>query len=251
MTDFKDMMNKVILGDCLKVMEKIPDKKINMILTDLPYGKTRRNRWDMIISLDKLWKEYKRVIINRGVIVLTAAEPFTSILVMNDIEMFKYDLVWEKRTPVGHYNVKKMPLRNHETILIFYKELPVYNPQKIEERGVFHKDKIIYSYTDSKDYGKSKRSYFISNLDGKYYPRSIIGKFSRDREKLHPTQKPLLLFEYLIKTYTNEGDLILDSCAGSFTTAVAAINLKRNWICIDKEKGYCEIGLKRIGQRND
>jgi len=237
------MINKIIKGDCLVVMKKIPDKKIDMILTDLPYGKTARNEWDIIIPLDKLWEEYKRIIKDNGVIALTSVEPFTSMLVMSNIKMFRYDLVWEKVTPTGHYNAKKMPLRNHESILIFYKKVPMYNPQKIEG-GLFHKNKIIHN-TKSKNYQNPKLTY-ISNLDGKYYPRSIIGSFAPNKKKLHPTQKPLKLFEYLIETYTKKNDIVLDSCIGSGTTAIACISLDRRYVGIEKVEEFVKMANLRI-----
>ena len=240
------MINKIIKGDCLIVMKKIPNKKIDMILTDLPYGKTA-NKWDIIIPLDKLWKEYKRIIKDRGVIVLTSAEPFTSMLIMSNIEMFKYDLIWEKTRPTGHYSAKKMPLRNHESIIVFYKKSPIYNPQKIEG-GVVHKNKVIHN-TRSKNYRNPIEPTYISNLDGKYYPRSIIGSFTHNKKKLHPTQKPLKLFEYLIKTYTKKNNIVLDSCIGSGTTAIACINLGRRYIGIEKEEEFVKIARRVINQK--
>jgi site-specific DNA-methyltransferase (adenine-specific) len=237
----KIKLNKIIQGDCLIEMAKIDDKSIDMILCDLPYGTTACH-WDTIIPFEPLWSAYKRIIKDNGAIVLTASQPFTSKLIMSNLEMFKYELIWEKAMATGFLNANRMPMRNHENILIFYKKLPKYNPQKT--KGKPYK---IKAGSETENYGDVKNGFITNNEDGLRHPKSII-KINHDKEKLHPTQKPVALFEYLIRTYTNEGDLVLDNCAGSFTTAIACMKTNRNWICIEKEKKYCDIGQERIKQ---
>jgi len=242
-------MNKIIQGDCLDVMKDIPDKSIDMILCDLPYG-TTACKWDTIIPFEPLWEQYKRIIKDNGAIVLTASQPFTSALVMSNPDMFKYELMWEKEKATNFMLLKKQFGRIHENILVFYKNQPTYNPtmipanpDKIDKRKRFN-DVIKKS-------GVIQETKLYRPVDdGLRYPTSVL-YFNRDETALHPTQKPVALFEYLIKTYTNEGDLVLDNCAGSFTTAIASENLKRNWICIEKEAEYCAIGEKRIKENRE
>ena len=241
--------NKVYLGDCLEVMKDIPDKSIDMILCDLPYG-TTQNKWDIKIDLVKLWQQYERIIKDNGVIVLTAQTPFDKILGASNVKLLKYEWIWEKTEATGHLNAKKAPMKAHEDILVFYKKQPTYNPQKTAG----HKRKVSTAEhkrncVKTTNYGEHGLTSYDST---ERYPRSVI-KFSTDKQKtkLHPTQKPVALFEYLIKTYTNEGDLVLDNAAGSFTTAIASENLKRNWICIEKEAEYCAIGEKRIKENRE
>ena len=238
--------NQIIQGDCLELMKDIEDKSIDMILCDLPYG-TTACKWDTIIPFDKLWKQYERIIKDNGAIVLTASQPFTSALVMSNIKMFKYEWIWEKPQPSNSLLAKKQPMKYHENIVIFGGNK--YNPEMWEgkpnhnrnDNGEDMKTEILGT--------KIKRT--TTNKSGIKYPKSII-KFTAIRSnKLHPTQKPVALFEYLIKTYTNEGDTVLDNCAGSFTTAIASENLKRNWICIEKEAEYCKIGKKRIEENRE
>lgn len=243
-------VNKIYNADCLELMKEINDKSIDMILCDLPYNKTC-NKWDTEINLDLLWGEYNRIIKDNGAIVLTAMQPFTSRLINSNIEYFKYSMVWKKTTSTGFLNAKKQPLRIHEDIVVFYKSQPVYNPQKTTGH------KPVHSYTkhtsDGSNYGKTKQG-VKGGGSTERYPTTVL-EFSTDKQKkdgkLHPTQKPIALFEYLIKTYTNENDLVLDSCAGSFTTAIACINTNRNYICIEKEEKYCKIGIDRITERNN
>lgn len=238
-------LNTVVQGDCLEVMKEIPSKNIDMVLCDLPYG-TTNCKWDTIIPFKPLWKEYKRIIKDNGVIVLTASQPFTSALVMSNPSQFKYSWVWDKKLPTGHLNAKRMPMKRHEDILIFCSGTPLYNPQlvKRQEGRRIKKGTGKIQGLDDSAYGVRKDS------SGEYdfrQPTSILEISNADRtNRLHPTQKPVALFEYLIKTYTDEGDLVLDNCAGSFTTAIACENLNRNWICIEKETRYCDIGRKRI-----
>jgi len=234
---------EILLGDCLELMKDIPNGSIDMILCDLPYG-TTQNKWDVIIPLDKLWSEYERVIKDNGMICLTSAEPFTSTLITSNKKLFKYDLIWDKKLSSGFLNAKRMPLRRHEQILCFYKKLPIYNPEMVTRGKVRKKGITTETGKHTSNYGKFENSVVENN---EYYPTSIIEVSNANRkDKLHPTQKPIALFEYLIKTYTNEGDLVLDNCAGSCTTAIAALNTNRNYICIEKEERYYNIGLKRV-----
>jgi site-specific DNA-methyltransferase (adenine-specific) len=232
--------NTVHLGDCLDVMADIAPKSIDMILCDLPYG-TTACKWDVIIPFEPLWAHYKRIIKDRGAIVLTASQPFTSMLVMSNREWFKYCWVWDKALPTGHLNAKRRPMRQHEDIVIFSDGNNSYNPEM--RTGIFRKKG---DSGQSECYGKFNRT--VSYND-QYYPTSIIKISNANQtDKLHPTQKPIALFEYLIRTYTNPGDLVLDNCAGSGTTAIAAINTGRDYILIEKEPKYFEIINKRIAE---
>jgi len=235
------MENIVIQGDCLIEMPKLADKSIDMILCDLPYG-TTACKWDTIIPFEPLWEQYKRIIKDNGAIVLTASQPFTSALVMSNIKMFKYCWVWDKKIPGNFALAKRQPLKYHEDVCVFSVKPHNYYPQ-------FRKDvkkpfgKIVAGVSEHIKIASKKERGFG-------YPKSILeyakpNNLSKDGN-LHPTQKPVALFEYLIKTYTNEGDLVLDNCIGSGTTAIACINLKRNWIGIEMNKGYCEIAENRI-----
>lgn len=226
-------------------MKLIPDKSIDMILCDLPYG-TTRNKWDEIIPFEPLWEHYKRVVKENGAIVLTGQGLFSAKLMLSNNRMYKYSLVWEKDNITGHLNAKKQPLRKHEDILVFYNKQPTYNPQFTQGAPYQYSH---YKYdTNSSNYGDQKGVGQIKN-EGKRYPTSIIkvDKVSPKKEKIHhPTQKPVPLFEYLIKTYTNEGEIVLDNCMGSGTTAVACVNTGRNFIGFETEPEYVEIANKRL-----
>ena len=233
-------LNEIIHGDCLEVMRQFPDKSIDMILCDLPYGMTGC-KWDTIIPFEPLWEQYERVIKDNRAIVLFGMQPFTSALVMSNPELFKYDLVWDKKNPTGHLNAKIMPLRRHESVLVFGKGKVVYNPQMRQGKKRW---KGGFSETNRGCYGKHKatRSY-----NDTYYPTSVIEiNNANQKAKEHPTQKPVALFEYLIKTYTNEGEIVLDNCIGSGTTAIACINTGRNFIGIEIEEKYVKIARERI-----
>lgn len=235
-------INTIIHGDCLEVMPLIPDKSIDMVLCDLPYG-TTQCKWDTVIPFEPLWKEYERIC--NGVIVLTASQPFTSALVMSNVSNFKYDMCWRKSNTVGFLNAKKRPLRQHEDILIFCYGVPPYNPQFFVKPSHRAAQKTVMTETC----GKFTEGVFRSVGTDVGYPRSVV-EFStayHAREAgLHPTQKPVALFEYLIRTYTNENDVVLDNCIGSGTTAIACINTKRNFIGIEKEEKYCQVAEERI-----
>lgn len=239
-------INITYLGDCLELMPKhIKDKSIDMIFCDLPYG-TTQNKWDSVIPLDKLWSEYERIIKDNGVIVLTAAQPFTSALVMSNPKMFKYEWIWQKTKCSGHLNAKKMPLRQHESVLIFYKKPPTYNPQGLID-GEFNNSRPAQEGGIVKNYGKERYTKEISKKGN--YPKTIQ-EFANPSGAghLHPTMKPLSLIEYMIKTYTNEGDLILDNTCGSGTTGLGAKNLGRNYIMMEQDPKYFEIAKARVGE---
>lgn len=238
-------MYKLLQGDCLELMKNIPDKSINMILCDLPYGCTARNKWDVIIPFEPLWEQYKRVIKDNGAIVLFGSGMFTAELMISNKTMWRYNLIWEKTQPTGFLNAKKMPLRNHEDICVFYNNLPTYNPQKTtgHVRKVSKAEHKVGS-KNTTDYGEHGLSTYDST---ERYPKSVM-TFAKDIQKLalHPTQKPIALLEYLIKTYTNEGDLVLDNCMGSGSTGVACLNTNRNFIGMELDEGYFNIAKERI-----
>ena len=236
---------ELIQGDCLEKMKDIPDKSIDMILCDLPYG-TTACKWDVIIPFEPLWEQYKRVIKDRGAIVLTASQPFTSALVMSNPGWFKYCLVWNKRKSSSALHAKIQPLRIHEDIVIFGKNKTTYNPQMVKGKPRVDKESEI---SNGEAFGNNvvKRKY--ENKEGLYYPKSILDISNADQtNKTHPTQKPVALLEYLIKTYTNEGETVLDNCMGSGTTGVACKNLNRNFIGIELDPEYFKIAEKRINE---
>ncbi len=233
------MINTIHHGDCLEIMKDIPAGSIDMILCDLPYG-TTQNKWDSVIPLDKLWAHYERIIKGDGAIVLTAQTPFDKILGASNLTLLRYEWIWKKAQGTGHLNAKKIPMKNHENILVFYKNIPTYNPQMTSGEAY-----IAKRGTDSSNYGKDVEGYDRLTInDGKRYPLSV--QMFNSEKGLHPTQKPVPLFEYLIKTYTNEGETVLDNCIGSGTTAVAAYNTGRNFIGIELNEEYFEIADKRI-----
>jgi site-specific DNA-methyltransferase (adenine-specific) len=209
-------------------------------------------KWDVRIPFEPLWEAYKRIIKDNGAIVLTASQPFTSMLVMSNLEMFKYELIWDRIVPSNFFFAHKMPMKCHQNILIFYDKLPTYNAQKIELKNPVSLQKTgAKGFRHSEHYGTIKA--VNDNGDIYKFPRSVVvlkqnnenNQFVQGKN-LHPTQKPVALFEYLIRTYTNEGELVLDNCIGSGTTAIASINLKRHFIGIEKDETYCEISNKRV-----
>lgn len=243
----KNMMNKVIQGDCLEIMKGIPNGSIDMILCDLPYG-TTACKWDTIIPFDPLWEQYKRIIKDNGAIVLTASQPFTSALVMSNPKLFKCEWIWQKNRGSNFATTKYQPMKEHESVLVFCKGVANYYPimQPRAEGGKSRAKYIINpSNTGKRDAynGMTETETRVLNEDLRV--PSSIQKFNTE-VGLHPTQKPVALFEYLIKTYTNEGDLVLDNCAGSGTTGVACKNTNRNYILIEKETEYIEIINKRL-----
>ena len=233
---------KLYKGDCLEVMKNIPSKSVDMILCDLPYG-TTQNKWDAVIPFDELWREYRRIIKDNGAIVLTSQGIFTAKLILSNEKWFKYKLVWEKSKATNFLNAKKQPLRKHEDICVFYKKQPTYNPQmsigKPYNKGV-RKDQLTGSYGDFKPVEVKS--------EGKRYPTDVIYfKTAESEGKVyHPTQKPVALCEYLITTYTNEGDVVLDNCMGSGTTGVACINLNRKFIGVELDDEIFNIAKGRL-----
>jgi len=234
------MIDSIICGDCLEVMPTLEDKSVDMVLADLPYGVTAC-KWDTLIDLDALWVQWLRIC--KGAIVLTGTQPFTSKLVMSKPELFKYEWIWDKRNPSGFQLSKYRPLRRHENVLVFYNGQPKYYP-------------IITVGNRKSEKTKRKKKERESNpiahpTEGSYdrstrYPTTIIEAYNNRAKTVHPTQKPVALFEYLIRTYTNEGDTVLDPTAGSGTTAIACRKSNRHYICIEKEPEYCAIAEKRI-----
>ena len=240
-------LNTIYNEDCLEGMKRIPDKSIDMILCDLPYG-TTACRWDTIIPFKPLWEQYERIIKDNGAIILTASQPFTSALVMSNIKLFKYEWIWDKVTARGHLVAKKRPMAQHENILIFGKGKINYYPQMIERP----KDKIEYrkttEYKRTDIMGGSNSNAPTNKIYDKWYPKTIIveSNAGSSNTSIHPTQKPVALFEYLIKTYTNEGETVLDNCIGSGTTAIACINTSRNYIGFELSQTYFNLANERI-----
>ena len=229
--------------DCLEGMKLIPDKSIDMILCDLPYG-TTRCKWDTIIPFDLLWEQYKRIIKPNGAIVLTASQPFTSALVMSNIKWFKYCWVFGKSLPVGHGYAKYRPMSNHEDVCVFGKGKTIYNPQFTEREHP-----RIYTRKTASLSGSSSMSSHDGKtrvLNGKYPTTIQMFNASIQKGKVHPTQKPVALFEYLIKTYTNEGETVLDNTMGSGSTGVACVNTNRKFIGIELNEKYYDISVNRI-----
>jgi DNA modification methylase len=211
--------NSVHNGDCLELFQFIKKSSIDMILCDLPFGHTK-NTWDVPLQLDILWNEYKRILKPKGIIILHGIQPFSSFLINSNPKMFKYSLIWQKTTPTGFLNVKKRPMMTHEDINIFFNELPTYNPQK------------------------------SLKIDGsERYPTSVLTfKTDKQKEHYHPCQKPIKLLEYLISTYSNEGDIVLDNCCGSGSSLLAASNLNRKYIGIEKDEKFYNISKMRVNK---
>lgn len=236
-------MINLMQGDCLERMKEIPSGSVDMILTDPPYG-TTSCKWDSIIPLEPMWEQLKRIIKPNGAIVMTAQTPFDKVLGASNLPMLKYEWVWEKTAATGHLNAKKMPMKAHENALVFYRKTPTYNPQKTFNHTPVHS----YSKANDSDgecYGVTKS--VSGGGSTERYPRSVQ-KFKSDKQtcRLHPTQKPVSLMEYLIKTYTNEGETVLDFTMGSGSTGVAAKNLNRNFIGIELDEVYFNIAKERI-----
>lgn len=232
-------MSKIQLyqGNCLELMKKIPDKSIDMILCDLPYG-TTACKWDVVIPFDLLWEQYERIIKNKCAIVLFGSEPFSSKLRMSNIKKYKYDWVWNKKACGNPLNAKIQPLKIHENIMVFNSNryFPIMTKGKMRKKGGCK--------TQSDIVRKTKGNCFVVNDE--YYPKSIIEISNAERNKIHPTEKPIFLMEYLIRTYTNEGETVLDNCMGSGSTGVACVNTGRNFIGIELDQHYFQIAKERI-----
>lgn len=233
---------QLMKGDCLELMKQIPDGSVDMVLCDLPYG-TTQNKWDSVIPLELLWTQYKRIIKQGGAIVLHAGQPFSSVLTCSNLEQFKYQWTWVKTKITGVLNAKKMPVRKHEQVLVFAPGKTIYNAQGLISCDVTRTDKVSHS---SENYGK--RGGIEYNQAWTNWPRDVL-EIPSQGKTVHPTQKPVPLAEYLIRTYTHEGMTVLDNCAGSFTTGVACANLGRRFIGIEKDEKYFEIGVNRIKER--
>lgn len=228
------MFVRTFNDDMFNVLDNLDDKSVNLILTDFPYGTLNksRNQWDEIIDYDLFWKSVKRICKPNAAIISTAAQPFTSHLISTNYDWFKYALVWEKSKSSGYLNAKKQPLRSHEDIVIFYKKQPTYNPQ-MTKSDPYDKGKAV---RDAVQYGQQTKAVHVKSEDGLRYPRSVLYfKTAENEGKLHPTQKPISLYEYLVRTYSNKNDVILDPCMGSGTTGIAALNAERNFIGIERD----------------
>lgn len=229
-------------GDCIEIMGNIKSGSIDMILCDLPYGTTQCS-WDIIIPFNLLWEQYERIIKDNGAIVLFGAEPFSSHLRLSNLKLFKYDWIWDKIKGTGFLNAKKQPMRNHETISVFYKKQCTYNPQKTY--GHVKKKSFRARHLQTDVYGDMNNDYTYESTER--YPRSIQ-EFSTDTQNssLHPTQKPVALLSYLVRTYTNEGETVLDNCMGSGSTGVACVLTGRNFIGIEKDLNHYSTAVDRI-----
>ena len=230
-------------GDCLELMKNIPDKSIDMILCDLPYG-TTACKWDTVIPFEPLWEQYNRIIKDNGTIALFGSEPFSSALRMSNIKYYRYDLIWEKNNAGNFQLAKKQFLKYHENISVFYKKQPTYNPQ-----GIIKLEKPIIQSNKGKA-GKlghlgSEKKREVYSQEYTNYPKSIL-RFARPSKPLHPTQKPVELLEYLIKTYTIEGEVVLDNCMGSGSTGVACLNTNRKFIGMELDNNYFNTAKERI-----
>lgn len=240
-------MNTIKQGDCLELMKDIPSGSIDMILCDLPFG-TTACKWDTIIPFEPLWEQYERIIKPNGAIVLFGKNPFTAKLILSNEKLFRYELIWEKSRAGNSMQVCKQPSAIHENILVFYKKQPTYNDLKfsVDEKYIDKRKSINDSFYNGGHYsGVMKRK----ADDGLRHPQSILPFNSVWKKEMHPTEKPVELFEWLIKSYTNEKEMVLDNCAGSFTTAIAAINTNRQYICIEKDETYFKLAQDRINKR--
>ena len=227
-------------GDCLNILPKLADNSVDMLLVDLPYG-TTACKWDSVIPLDQLWKQYNRICKKNAAMVFTAAQPFTTILASSNIENFKYEWIWEKPQGTNPMNAKVMPLKSHENILVFYRKKPTYNPQMWYSTPYSGFSSNVSKIGEV--YG-SQQSKHRDNPEGSRYPKTIL-KYKQEKG-LHPTQTPVGLMEYLIKTYTNEDEIVLDNTMGSGTTGVACMNTNRKFIGIESDKKYFDIAKERI-----
>lgn len=247
-SDYPISPNTIVLGDCIEEMRYIPDNSVDLIITDLPYGQTK-NKWDNVINLNYLWKSYNRIIKENGAIILFGQGLFTQQLILSNQENYRYSLVWEKDRPSGFLNAQLMPLRSHEDILVFYKSLPTYNPQMWEGKPQ-HSNGTSYLRDGYKEVNNNYGYINYKNKKNRKgnttkYPRSVL-KFTRPHPPIHPTQKPVELIEYLIKTFSNENEVVLDSTMGSGTTCLACINTNRKYIGIENNIDYYNLVKERL-----
>lgn len=229
---------QLIQGECLEEMRKIPDGSVDMILCDLPYG-TTANRWDHIIPVVPLWNEYERIIKDNGAIILFTQPPFNFKLAYPRLNLFRYEWIWVKENATGFLNARRMPLKLTENILVFYKKLPTYHPQGVEDLEV---PVVVSKVSESQNYRMKHRTYLKKQRN---FPKNVLA-FARDKDHYHPTQKPVALLEYLIKTYTTEGEVVLDNCMGSGSTGVACVKTGRRFIGIELDSTYFEVAKNRI-----
>lgn len=244
------MSNRLYKGDCLEIMKDIPDRSVDMILCDLPYG-TTKCKWDMVIPFEPLWEHYERIIKDNGAIVLFATEPFTSKAITSNIKLFRQKLTWLKTRPTNVFNAKKQFMNWTEDIIVFYKKLPAFNPQ-MRTDGEFSGIKVQHTKTNRASGVFTKtgemEGYIHASNNGLFYPKTVLefSNVNHGTSCYHPTQKPVALLEYLIKTYTNEGETVLDNCMGSGSTGVACINTKRKFIGIELDDKYFNLAKNRI-----
>ena len=238
------VLNQILVGDCLELMKRIPSNSVDMVLCDLPYG-TTKCKWDTIIPFEALWEEWYRVSKLNAPFVLTASQPFTSIMIASNLKHYKYNWVWEKSKSTGYLNAKRMPMKAHEDVCVFYRKPPIYNPQMFQGtpyyKGSAHRPTAVYG---------AQKEVLVENKTGLRYPRTVqyFKTAESEGKVIHPTQKPVSLFEYLLKTYTNEGDTVLDNCIGSGTTAIAALKSNRNFIGMEKDPTYARDCMDRINK---
>ncbi|MDD3123663.1 MAG: site-specific DNA-methyltransferase [Candidatus Izemoplasmatales bacterium] len=245
-------MYDLIQGDCLVEMPKIKDQSIDLILCDLPYGVTAKNKWDTIIPFDKLWKQYVRIIKDNGAIVLFGQDKFTAKLMLSNEKYHRYNLIWNKVLPSGFLNAGRMPLREHEDVCIFYKSLPTYNPQKIKGNPCHKKGKAVGKMNDDILKNDNYQNFKVVETEGDMkFPTSIL-TFSKTHpsKALHPTEKPVALLEWLIRTYTNKNELVLDNCMGSGSTGIACLNTNRNFIGIELDEKYYNVAKNRLEEHD-
>lgn len=231
-------------GDCLEIMPRIPAGSVDMVLCDLPYG-TTQNKWDAVIPFEPLWAAYWKACKSNAAVVLTAQPPFDKVLGTSQLKRLKYEWIWEKGKATGHLNAKKQPMKAHENVLVFYRGQCVYNPE-MRQGEPYIAGKGLSNDRNYGDYGRHRND----SPDGMRYPRSVV-QFQGVQTPIHPTQKPVALFEYLIRTYTNPGDIVLDNTAGSGTTAIAAIRAGRQFICIEQDEKYYAAACERVTAEED
>lgn len=235
-------------GNCLELMKDIPSSSVDMVLCDLPYGVTAKNKWDTVIPFDRLWEQYKRITKDNAAIVLFGQDKFTAECILSNKKMHRYNLIWKKVLPSGFLNANRMPLREHEDIMVFYNKLPTYNPQKVKGNPCHSKGKAVGKMNDANHQNNNYRDFRCVETKGDMkFPTSVL-EFQKPHPSVmvHPTQKPVELLEWLIKTYTNEGDTVLDNCMGSGSTGVACVNTNRDFIGIELDENYFHIAQNRI-----
>jgi len=243
------MAAQILIGDCLKILPELSDGSVDMVMVDPPYG-TTQCAWDSVIPLEAMWDQLRRIVKPEGAMVFTASQPFTTVLIASNMEMFRYEWIWEKNKASGHLNAKKMPMKNHENVLVFYRKPPVYNPQKTDGHEPMN---YAVRKTTTEVYGAQRATVSDAGTTLRY-PKTVLSIPVVNNDsggRHHPTQKPVALMEYLIRTYTNEGETVLDFAMGSGTTGVACVNSQRNFIGIEKDAAYAVIAQKRIDVAED